>query len=55
MQPESAKYLHDIGQRWLRNQLIHGYGVIDHRITWDIIDGKLPLFIEEVGQLLGSF
>src|SRR5829696_6364892 len=25
----------------LRNQLIHGYGVIDNNITWDIVVTKL--------------
>jgi uncharacterized protein with HEPN domain len=38
----------------LRNQLIHGYGVIDSRITWNIIVEKLPTFVAEVRALLGS-
>jgi len=35
-----------------RNQLIHGYGVIKHEITWDIVQNKLPILISEVNQLL---
>jgi uncharacterized protein with HEPN domain len=38
----------------LRNQLIHRYGVIDHRITWDIIQNKLPILINELEQLLAE-
>lgn len=38
----------------LRNQLIHGYGVIDHRITWSIIATKLPILQKELQQLLGE-
>jgi uncharacterized protein with HEPN domain len=36
----------------LRNQLIHGYGVIDNRITWDIIEGKLPTLRRELKALI---
>jgi uncharacterized protein with HEPN domain len=36
----------------LRNQLIHGYGVVNHRITWDIIQGKLPILIRELTEIL---
>ena len=35
-----------------RNQLIHGYGVINNEITWDIIQNKLPVLIREVAVLL---
>lgn len=38
----------------LRNQLIHGYGVIDHRITWNIIEEKLPVLIRELHKLLAE-
>jgi uncharacterized protein with HEPN domain len=38
----------------LRNQLIHGYGVVDSRITWNIVEDKLPLLVRELQQLLGS-
>jgi uncharacterized protein with HEPN domain len=38
----------------LRNQLIHGYGVIDNSITWNIIEEKLPILIRELNQLLGE-
>jgi uncharacterized protein with HEPN domain len=35
-----------------RNQLIHGYGVIKHAITWDIIEIKLPVLRNEVHEML---
>jgi len=35
----------------LRNQLIHGYGVIDHRITWDNVEKKPPILIRELEHL----
>ncbi len=38
----------------LRNQLIHGYGVIDNQITWNIISQKLPLLHCEIDQLLAE-
>jgi uncharacterized protein with HEPN domain len=38
----------------LRNQLIHGYGVIDNRITWDILHQKLPVLITEFKSLLAE-
>jgi len=38
----------------LRNQLIHGYGVINHQITWEICCEKLPILLEELNELLGS-
>lgn len=38
----------------LRNQLIHGYGVIDNRITWNIIEEKLPVLIRELSQMLAD-
>lgn len=38
----------------LRNQLIHGYGVIDNRITWDIVEKKLPILVSELTQLLAQ-
>jgi uncharacterized protein with HEPN domain len=37
-----------------RNQLIHGYGVIKNEITWDIIQIKLPVLVQEVNSLLGK-
>jgi uncharacterized protein with HEPN domain len=36
----------------LRNQLIHGYGVIKNEITWDIVQNKLPILLHDVRQLL---
>jgi uncharacterized protein with HEPN domain len=38
----------------LRNQLIHGYGVVDNGITWDIIQTKLPGLVNELAQLLAE-
>jgi uncharacterized protein with HEPN domain len=38
----------------LRNQLIHGYGVINDRITWNIIETKLPVLIRELSEMLGA-
>lgn len=35
-----------------RNQLIHGYGVIHHGITWDIIQNKLPILLTDLRTLL---
>lgn len=37
----------------LRNQLIHGYSVIDPRITWDITKTKLGVLTGELRALLG--
>lgn len=35
-----------------RNQLIHGYGVINHEITWQIAKVKLPILLREIEELL---
>jgi uncharacterized protein with HEPN domain len=35
-----------------RNQLIHGYGVIKHEITWNIVESKVPLLRADVRKLL---
>ena len=35
-----------------RNQLIHGYGVVKHEITWDIINTKVPVLRTDVKKLL---
>lgn len=37
-----------------RNQLIHGYGVIKNEITWDIVQTKLPILMDDIAALLGS-
>jgi uncharacterized protein with HEPN domain len=37
-----------------RNQLIHGYGVIKHEITWDIVENKLPVLRADLQRLLGA-
>jgi uncharacterized protein with HEPN domain len=36
-----------------RNQIIHGYSSIEDAITWDIIQQKLPVLLDEVTALLG--
>ena len=35
-----------------RNQLIHGYSVVDDRVVWDVIQTKLPILAEEVRTML---
>lgn len=35
-----------------RNVLIHGYGKINHGISWDAVEFKLPVFRREVEALL---
>ena len=45
-----------ISENWriigFRNQIIHGYGLIDHEITWRIIERKVPVLISELQALL---
>ncbi len=62
---EALSQLHKIDERtaeqvgeWqriisFRNQLIHGYGVIQHEITWDIIEKKLPVLHADARKILG--
>jgi len=38
----------------LRNQLIHGYGSVDHEITWHIVQQHLPLLVRELEHLLAE-
>ena len=38
----------------LRNQLIHGYGTIDHNVTWRIVSTKLPILRQDLERLLAS-
>jgi uncharacterized protein with HEPN domain len=35
-----------------RNVLIHGYGVVDHDKTWDIVQTELPLLRHELDELI---
>ena len=35
-----------------RNQLIHGYFVVDDRVVWDVIQAKLPILEREIVALL---
>jgi len=37
-----------------RNILIHNYGMIDHRKTWDIVESELPVLRQEVNALLAD-
>jgi uncharacterized protein with HEPN domain len=37
-----------------RNQLIHGYGVIRHQITWDIIENKIPVLRSDLARILAA-
>jgi uncharacterized protein with HEPN domain len=37
-----------------RNQLIHGYGLVDDRVTWRITQDKLPILIRDLENLLKS-
>ena len=37
-----------------RNQLIHGYGVVRHEITWDIVENKLPVLRSNAQTLLAA-
>lgn len=52
--PETARKITDwrdiIG---FRNVLIHGYAVVDHQKTWDIVQTHLPLLQEQLTTLLG--
>ena len=32
-----------------RNQLIHGYFVVDDRVVWDVIQTKLPILARDIG------
>ena len=38
----------------LRNRLIHGYGVVDDEILWDIVQTKLAPLRNRVAAVLGS-
>lgn len=35
-----------------RNVLAHGYDVVDDRISWDIVQNKLPLLQVEIAALI---
>jgi uncharacterized protein with HEPN domain len=35
-----------------RNLLIHGYDIVDHKVVWDIIQGDLPVLVQQVEALL---
>lgn len=35
-----------------RNVLIHGYAVVDSRLVWGVVEGKLPELAARVAELL---
>ena len=35
-----------------RNMLIHGYAVVDPRVVWGVVEGKLPELHRQLNQLL---
>jgi len=37
-----------------RNQIIHGYSIVDDETSWGIIAGKLPILVREVELLLSQ-
>ena len=37
-----------------RNVLIHGYADVDDRLTWDVVETKLPVLALEIDALLGT-
>lgn len=37
-----------------RNVLAHGYDAVDDRISWDIVENKLPVLRDEVARLIAS-
>jgi len=47
-----------ISESWrivgFRNQILHGYDVIQDNITWQIIQDKLPVLRRELEQLLAE-
>jgi uncharacterized protein YutE (UPF0331/DUF86 family) len=53
--PEVADRISESGRIIaFRNQLIHGYGVIQPEITWSIIQDKLPTLLRELTALLSE-
>ncbi len=37
-----------------RNVLIHGYAIVQHDKTWDIVTSELPTLVREVSSLLAT-
>lgn len=37
-----------------RNQIAHGYGDLNHAVTWQIVTEKLPVLVRELESLLGD-
>lgn len=37
-----------------RNQIVHGYAILRHSITWKIVTERLPLLITELEALLAE-
>ena len=46
-----SEYARIIG---FRNQIIHGYKVIEAEVTWRIIEQKLPVLISELQEILAQ-
>ena len=38
----------------MRNLLVHGYDVIEHRILWETISSDLPPLVEALNRILGD-
>ncbi len=37
-----------------RNVIAHGYDSVDARISWDIVQNKLPVLNQEIARLIGD-
>jgi len=37
-----------------RNVLVHGYAVVRHDMTWDIVTNELPILLREATELLAT-
>jgi uncharacterized protein with HEPN domain len=38
----------------MRNLLVHGYDIIEHRILWQTITSDLPPLLEQLGKVLAG-
>ena len=53
LEPEMAERVTEYqGIVSFRNVLIHGYDTVDTKITWRIIQEKLPILLKELDDLL---
>lgn len=37
-----------------RNQIVHGYALVDHETTWDITQVKVPVLIVDLQRVLAT-